>query len=68
MRRRGPARRLTVFIGASDRYEHHSLCNEIVQRAQRAGLAGCDEGLAVVDDVEVVRYGGRAPDSESGGG
>jgi PII-like signaling protein len=30
-----------VFIGESDRYQHHSLCDEIVQRAQRAGLAGC---------------------------
>jgi PII-like signaling protein len=103
----GPAKRLTVFIGESDRYRHHSLCGEIVERARKAGLAGCsvfrgtegfgatghlhtarllslsedlpvaivvvdaperisaflpelDElitgGLAIVDDVEVVRY------------
>jgi uncharacterized protein len=37
----GPAQRLTVFIGESDRYRHHSLSSEIVQRARRAGLAGC---------------------------
>jgi uncharacterized protein len=37
----GPAQRLTVFIGESDRYRHHSLASEIVQRARRAGLAGC---------------------------
>lgn len=41
MRLAGPAQRLTVFIGESDRYHHHSLSSEIVQRAQRAGLAGC---------------------------
>jgi uncharacterized protein len=37
----GPAKRLTVFIGESDHYHHHSLCSEIVDRARRAGLAGC---------------------------
>jgi hypothetical protein len=36
-----PAQRLTIFIGESDRYHHHSLSSEIVQRARRAGLAGC---------------------------
>lgn len=41
MRLSGPAQRLTVFIGESDRYRHHSLAEEIVQRAQQAGLAGC---------------------------
>lgn len=41
MRLQGPAQRLTIVIGESDRYHHHSLANEIVQRAQRAGLAGC---------------------------
>ncbi len=41
MRLQGPARRLTVYIGESDRFQHHSLCDEIVLRAQRAGLAGC---------------------------
>ncbi len=111
MRLHGPARRLTIFIGESDRHHHHSLAAEIVQRAQHAGLAGCsvfrgtegfgasrtlhsahvlslsddlpvaivivdsrenvdaflpqldeliDEGLVIVDDVEVIRYVGRA--------
>jgi hypothetical protein len=37
----GPAKRLTVFVGDSDHYHHHSLVTEIVHRAQAAGLAGC---------------------------
>lgn len=41
MRLQGPAKRLTVFIGESDHYHHHSLTAEIVDRARRAGLAGC---------------------------
>lgn len=41
MRLQGSAQRLTVFVGESDRYHHHSVVAEIVQRAQRAGLAGC---------------------------
>lgn len=41
MRLQGPAKRLTVFIGESDHYHHHSLAAEIVDRARRAGLAGC---------------------------
>ena len=110
MHKHESARRLTIFIGESDRYHHHTLSGEIVQRAQRAGLAGCsvfrgvegfgasrtlhtahvlslsedlpiaiiivdnaehidafvpqldeliDEGLVIVDDVEVLRYLGR---------
>lgn len=111
MRLQGPAQRLTIFIGESDQYRHHSLSSEIVQRARKAGLAGATvlrgvsgfgasqtvhsshllslsddlplaivlvddpariqaflpqldeliaEGLVIVDDVEVVRYTGRA--------
>ena len=41
MRLQGPAKRLTIFIGESDHYRHHSLSSEIVDRARRAGLAGC---------------------------
>ena len=37
----GPAQRLTVYVGDSDHYRHHSLATEIVHRAQAAGLAGC---------------------------
>jgi PII-like signaling protein len=114
MRLHGPAKRLTVFIGESDRFHHKPLYAEIVRRAQEAGLAGASvlrgiegfgssqhvhttrllslsedlplvivmvddadrierfaltldelitEGLVVIDDVEVVRYGrGSAAD------
>ena len=41
MRLQGPAKRLTIFIGESDHYRHHSLSSEIVDRARRAGVAGC---------------------------
>lgn len=37
----GAAQQLTVFVGDSDHYHHHSLVSEIVHRAQAAGLAGC---------------------------
>lgn len=40
MRLHGPALRLTIFIGETDRYHHHALYTEIVQRAHKAGLAG----------------------------
>ncbi|MGI9033315.1 MAG: DUF190 domain-containing protein [Acidimicrobiales bacterium] len=106
----GHQKRLTIFIGESDRHGHTPLATEIVQRAHRAGLAGAsvfrgiegygasnhihttrilslsddlpiavvivdsddaigaflpqldeliDEGLVIVDDVEVVKYVGR---------
>ncbi|MDQ1749633.1 MAG: uncharacterized protein QOE71_689 [Pseudonocardiales bacterium] len=41
MRLQGQAKRLTIFIGESDHYHHHSLATEIVERARRSGLAGC---------------------------
>jgi PII-like signaling protein len=41
MKLQGPAQRLTIFIGESDHYHHHSLSSEIIDRARRAGLAGC---------------------------
>jgi PII-like signaling protein len=113
MRLHGPAKRLTVYIGESDRHHHTPLYVEIVHRAHKAGLAGASvfrgiegfgasqhvhttrilsltedlpivvvivdeeerierfaleldelitEGLVVIDDVEVVRYVGRARD------
>ena len=37
----GAAQRLMVIVGESDRHGHRSLTAEIVERAQRAGLAGC---------------------------
>jgi len=36
----GPARRITIFIGESDRYHHKPLYAEIVHRAHERGLAG----------------------------
>ena len=41
MRLEGSAKRLTIFVGESDHYRHHSLVGEIVDRARRAELAGC---------------------------
>ena len=40
MRLQGPAQRLTIFIGESDRWRHKPLYAEIVRRAHRSGLAG----------------------------
>lgn len=107
---RGPAKRLTVFVGESDTYRHHSVALEIVHRAHAAGLAGAtvfrgvegygasnhihttrllslsddlplcivivdradaveafagqieelvEGGLAIVEDVEIIRYAGH---------
>lgn len=38
--RSGPATRLSIFIGADDRWRHKPLHHEIVRRAREAGLAG----------------------------
>lgn len=40
MRLEGEALRLTVFVGADDRWHHRPLYTEIVHRAHAAGLAG----------------------------
>ncbi|HKN90207.1 MAG TPA: DUF190 domain-containing protein [Acidimicrobiia bacterium] len=111
MRLEGHQKRLTIFIGESDRVGHTPLATELVQRAHAAGLAGASvfrgvegygasnhihttrllslsddlpvaviivdaddriraflheldelitEGLVIIDDVEVVKYVGRA--------
>lgn len=36
----GTGKRLTIYCGESDGYEHHSLARAIVERARDAGLAG----------------------------
>ena len=36
----GPALRLTILVGESDRWHHRPLYTEIVHRAHAAGLAG----------------------------
>jgi PII-like signaling protein len=40
MRLTGAVQRLTVLIGEADRYHHHALSAEVLQRAHAAGLAG----------------------------
>jgi PII-like signaling protein len=111
MKLEGHQKRLTIFIGESDRHGHTPLATEIVQRAHVARLAGATvfrgvegygasnhvhttrilslsndlpmavvivdtaerieaflpqldelitEGLVILDDVEVVKYVGRA--------
>jgi PII-like signaling protein len=57
---RGPAKRLTVFIGESDRYHHRPLYVEIVHRAHAAGLAGATvlrgiEGFGASSSVHTTR-------------
>ena len=56
----GSARRLTIFIGEADTYQHHSLATEVVQRAHRSGLAGATvfrgiEGFGASNHVHTTR-------------
>jgi len=76
MKLHGYALRLTIFIGDTDLWHHRPLYHEIVHRAREAGLAGTSvirgmegsldeligEGLVILDEVEVIRYIGRASD------
>jgi uncharacterized protein len=60
MKLEGQARRLTVFIGEEDRYDHKPLATEIVHRAQQAGLAGATvvrgiEGFGASNHVHTTR-------------
>ena len=60
MRSQGPAKRLTVFIGESDRHRHTPLYVEIVHRAHKAGLAGATvlrgiEGFGASQHVHTTR-------------
>lgn len=60
MRAQGPAKRLTVFIGESDRHHHRPLYAEIVHRAHQAGLAGASvfrgiEGFGAGHHVHTAR-------------
>ncbi len=114
MKLRGPAQRLTIFVGETDMWHHRPVYTEIVHHAHRAGIAGAsvlrgiegygasqhvhttrilslsqdlpvaiiivddaeriqaflpqldeliDEGLVIIDDVDVIKYVGR----DSGG-
>jgi PII-like signaling protein len=56
----GPAKRLTVFVGEHDTYQHHSVAQEIVHRAHAAGLAGVTvfrgiEGYGASNHIHTTR-------------
>jgi PII-like signaling protein len=56
----GPAERLTITVGESDRHHHTALYAEIVRRAHAAGLAGASawrgfEGYGATHHVHTSR-------------
>jgi len=56
----GQARRITIFIGESDRYHHKPLYAEIVHRAHERGLAGASvfrgiEGFGASSRIHTTR-------------
>ena len=56
----GPAQRITIFIGESDRYNHKPLYAEIVHRAHQQGLAGASvfrgiEGFGAASRIHTSR-------------
>jgi len=60
MKLEGHQRRLTIFIGESDRHGHTPLATEIVQRAHAAGLAGASvfrgvEGYGASNHIHTTR-------------
>ena len=60
MKLEGRQKRLTVFVGESDRHGHTPLATEIVQRAHAAGLAGASvfrgvEGYGASNHVHTTR-------------
>ena len=60
MKLEGHQRRLTIFIGESDRHGHTPLATEIVQRAHKAGLAGASvfrgvEGYGASNHIHTTR-------------
>jgi hypothetical protein len=60
MQLQGPARRITVYVGESDRHHHRPLYAEIVHRAHEAGLAGASvyrgiEGFGTHRQVHTTR-------------
>jgi len=60
VRLRGPARRITIFIGESDRFHHKPLYAEIVHRAHQRGLAGASvfrgiEGFGAASRIHTSR-------------
>ncbi len=60
MKLEGTQKRLTIFIGESDRHGHTPLATEIVQRAHAAGLAGVSvfrgvEGYGASNHIHTTR-------------
>ena len=60
MKLEGYQKRLTIFIGESDRHGHTPLATEIVQRAHKVGLAGATvfrgiEGYGASNHVHTTR-------------
>lgn len=60
MKLEGQQRRLTIYIGESDRHGHTPLATEIVQRAHAAGLAGASvfrgvEGYGASNHIHTTR-------------
>jgi uncharacterized protein len=56
----GAARRITIYIGESDRYHHKPLYAEIVHRAHQQGLAGASvfrgiEGFGAASRIHTSR-------------
>jgi len=56
----GHQKRLTIFIGESDRHGHTPLATEIVQRAHGAGIAGASvfrgvEGYGASNHIHTTR-------------
>jgi len=57
---RGPATRLTIYVGESDTWHHKPLYTELVHRAHAAGLAGASvfrgiEGFGSSNTVHTSR-------------
>ncbi len=60
MKLEGPQKRLTIFIGESDRFGRTPLATEIVQRAHAAALAGVSvfrgvEGYGASNHIHTTR-------------
>jgi PII-like signaling protein len=60
MKLEGQQKRLTIYIGESDRHGHTPLATEIVQRAHAAGVAGASvfrgvEGYGASNHIHTTR-------------